>query len=251
MSQANKLDVSHDQAIQNIKDDPFTGKDNFLNDYRHRIICQFLPTKGTKRLLDFGCGNGLFLRYLKTKHLSLLLKGYDPYIPPDSSIHSYSCLKDIPTSYFDLVTACDVIEHIEDDQSAITSICKVIKPQGTLVVTVPAFQYLYSAYDTAVGHYRRYDAQSLRDLLEQSGFTILKSTYFFASLVPVAIFRKYWLKLKRFCGSQSNKMRIPADQFGIFRAISQFDFRLMQITNFRCPLGFFLIVSARYDPKPE
>ena len=247
MPQASKLGISHDQAIQNIKDDPFTGKDNFLNDYRHKIVCRFLRTQGAKRLLDFGCGNGLFLRYLKTRYPSLSLKGYDPYIPPDGSIHSYSCLEDIPTSCFDLVTACDVIEHIEDDRSAIASICEVIKPQGTFVVTVPAFQYLYSTYDAAVGHYRRYDAKSLRDLLEQSGFTILKSTYFFASLVPVAIFRKYWLMCKRFCGSQSIKMHIPNDQFGVFGAISRLDFRLLEMTNFRCPVGFFLIVSARYD----
>ena len=115
-------------------------------------------------------------------------------------------------------------------------------------MTVPAFQELYSIYDAAVGHYRRYDKESLQNLLDRSGFSIIKSAYFFPSLVPVAIFRKYWLILKRFCGSKSFKMYIPSDHLNILLFLSQLDFKIMEKSNFKFPIGFFLVAVARKKP---
>ncbi len=54
---------SHDEIINNIKEDPFTGKNIWLNHYRHKVVTEFLPLPVGK-LLDFGSGNGLFLLYL-------------------------------------------------------------------------------------------------------------------------------------------------------------------------------------------
>ena len=51
-------------TIENIKNDPFTGKDNWLNHCRHEVVAEFLPELDEQKLLDFGCGNGLFLQYL-------------------------------------------------------------------------------------------------------------------------------------------------------------------------------------------
>ena len=188
--------------------------------------------------------------YYNTSPL-LSVSGYDPYFEPlenikqNQNVKIFDQLQDISTSPFDLVTALDVIEHIQDDYEAISTIHNLLKPRGFILLTVPAFQYLYSIYDAAVGHYRRYDKDSLHHLLDRSGFTILKSAYFFPSLVPVAIFRKYWLNFKRMCGGKSFKMHIPNDNLKILSFFSQLDLKIMKKIDFKFPVGFFLIILAR------
>ena len=72
----------------------------------------------------------------------------------------------------DLVVAFDVLEHIEDDKSAAAEIARVLIPGGTLLVAVPCDMSLWSAHDEAVGHVRRYDRDSLRDLIDGAGLEV-------------------------------------------------------------------------------
>lgn len=242
---------NRNEAIENIKNDPFTGKDNWLNSYRHEVVVKFLPVLDKQKLLDFGCGNGLFLQYLLQDNPLLSLSGYDPYLDPlesikhNQSVQMFNQLQNIPLSPFDVITALDVIEHIQDDCEALNSMHRLLRPKGFLLVTVPAFQYLYSIYDAAVGHYRRYDKESLQKILDQSGFSVIKSAYFFPSLVPIAVFRKFWLRLKRLCGSKSFQMHIPDDRFKMLTFVSQLDLKIMKSVGFKFPVGFFLVVLAR------
>ncbi|NLT54823.1 MAG: class I SAM-dependent methyltransferase [Actinomycetales bacterium] len=73
---------------------------------------------------------------------------------------------------FDLVTAFDVLEHIEDDAAAAAGVFRVLRPGGTFLVAVPADPRLWSAHDEAVGHVRRYTRATLTDLLHGAGFTL-------------------------------------------------------------------------------
>ena len=84
---------NNNDIIENIKNDPFTGKDNWLNRYRHEIMIKFLPILSNQSLLDFGCGNGLFLQYLLQTTPLLSVSGYDPYLDPLESVkqkHPYT-----------------------------------------------------------------------------------------------------------------------------------------------------------------
>lgn len=72
----------------------------------------------------------------------------------------------------DLVTAFDVIEHIEDDHLALAEIRRVLRPGGTLLVTVPCDMRLWSAHDVASHHFRRYDRDGLRAVVEKAGLEI-------------------------------------------------------------------------------
>ncbi|MCA2217896.1 class I SAM-dependent methyltransferase [Jidongwangia harbinensis] len=72
----------------------------------------------------------------------------------------------------DLVTAFDVIEHIEDDYLAVAEIRRVLRPGGTLLVTVPADMRLWSAHDVAAYHFRRYDRDGLTRVLTKAGLQI-------------------------------------------------------------------------------
>ncbi len=73
---------------------------------------------------------------------------------------------------FDLVTALDVLEHVEEDYLLASEIRRVLRPTGTALIAVPCDMALWSAHDEAVGHYRRYSRESLTNLIEKSGLTV-------------------------------------------------------------------------------
>ncbi len=90
---------------------------------------------------------------------------------------------------FDLALCLDVLEHVEDGAAA-RELYRICRPGGTLIVTVPAYRWLWSEHDQALGHRRRYRAGELRRLLEAAGFRIVKMTHVLSLLLlPIAAFR--------------------------------------------------------------
>ncbi|MDD2678280.1 MAG: methyltransferase domain-containing protein [Candidatus Nanoarchaeia archaeon] len=91
-------------------------------------------------------------------------------------------------NYFDVIIACDVLEHITNDKKAVFNICNILKKNGVVFCTVPAFQFLFSAHDSALGHKRRYSKNTLKKLFDD--FKIKKLSYWnFLMFVPIAIKR--------------------------------------------------------------
>lgn len=79
---------------------------------------------------------------------------------------------------FDTVIALNVVEHIEKDELAISNCKKLLKPGGHLVVLVPAFQVLYNLFDEELGHYVRYNAGSLGELMKSQQLEVIHTRYF-------------------------------------------------------------------------
>jgi SAM-dependent methyltransferase len=88
---------------------------------------------------------------------------------------------------FDFAVSLDVIEHLEDDLSALRELRRVVAPGGALLVTVPAYQWLWSGHDEINHHHRRYTRRSLQRVAEQAGWETVRTTYFNSLLLPVAI----------------------------------------------------------------
>jgi SAM-dependent methyltransferase len=88
---------------------------------------------------------------------------------------------------FDLAVSLDVIEHLDDDLSALRELRRVVAPGGSLLVTVPAYQWLWSGHDEINHHHRRYTRRSLQRVAEQAGWKQTRTTYFNSLLLPVAI----------------------------------------------------------------
>lgn len=86
---------------------------------------------------------------------------------------------------FDLVAALDVIEHVEDDAHSVRELLRVLRPDGRLVVTVPALPALWSQHDVVNRHFRRYTAHTLLALLRAGGVRVLRWSYFNSLLLPV------------------------------------------------------------------
>ena len=79
-----------------------------------------------------------------------------------------------PGLRFDLVCAFEVLEHIEADEDAVRDWCELLRPGGMLLLTVPSGEHRFGAADARVGHYRRYETEGLRNMLEKAGFEIIK-----------------------------------------------------------------------------
>jgi SAM-dependent methyltransferase len=88
---------------------------------------------------------------------------------------------------YDVIGAFDVIEHIDDDRSALATIATKLKAGGKFVMTVPAHQWMWSAHDLVNHHKRRYSKRSLRELIEGSPLRLETVGYFNSLLFPAAV----------------------------------------------------------------
>lgn len=89
------------------------------------------------------------------------------------------------TKHFDLICLFDVLEHVEDDVGALRAIMQFLKPQGRVLITVPAHQWLWGMHDIEVHHFRRYSAQQLQRIISQAGYRAAKLSYFNAIMFPL------------------------------------------------------------------
>jgi 2-polyprenyl-3-methyl-5-hydroxy-6-metoxy-1,4-benzoquinol methylase len=137
---------------------------------------------------------------------------------------------------FDTVVALNVIEHIQDDGLAIGNCKKLLKPGGHLVVLVPAWKMLYNSFDVELGHYVRYNAGTLKKLLESQGMEVFHTRYFNSAGIVG------WM----INGSLFHKRLIPRKQLQVFDKLVPV-IKLIDAISFR-KLGLSVLAVAR---KPE
>jgi SAM-dependent methyltransferase len=116
------------------------------------------------------------------------------------------------TGHYDIVCAFDVIEHIEDDVAAVQWLADHVKPDGILLLTVPAFNLLFSDHDRALGHYRRYTATSLKRIIPLE-MTRLSAGYYNMLLFPAAVATRLAWQARRKLGSALKKQPVPHSGF--------------------------------------
>jgi SAM-dependent methyltransferase len=166
---------------------------------RRRIIrseLDRLPLPAHARVLDAGCGSGRTLLelsdYGEVHGIELNPEAAEVAQGRGSFDVQIGRLEQLPwqDGTFDLITCLDVIEHTPDDRLTLRELRRVCKPGGWLLVTVPAYQALWSLHDEANHHYRRYSRASLRAAAVQSGWRELRLTSFNSLLlVPAAAVR--------------------------------------------------------------
>jgi SAM-dependent methyltransferase len=96
---------------------------------------------------------------------------------------------------FDLICLFDVLEHVERDQEALCILRERLAPKGLLIITVPAYQWLYSSHDVQHHHYRRYTARRLRTMAKAAGLRPTRVGYYNTVLFPLALIRRFAEKL--------------------------------------------------------
>jgi SAM-dependent methyltransferase len=154
--------------------------------------------RNSRHAAEIGCGNGLLQRDIEL-YYGISVAGFElnelalkKSVSLMGPLYCYDIHQRSPKfrAHFDLVFLFDVLEHIEDESRFLQSVKFHLAKSGTLLINVPAHQSLYSNYDRAAGHIRRYSVNQLATVVEQNGFSARALTYWGLPLVPVLLLRK-------------------------------------------------------------
>jgi len=142
------------------------------NDYLTRLIRESTESKD---LIDFGAGIGTFSRRLRAAGYHVKCIEPDPVQRERLEEQGFDTLDNItsvPDASVSFIFSLNVFEHIEHDTVAVREVRQKLKPEGALLIYVPAFECLWTSLDEKLCHYRRYTKTTLRRLVEQEGFAI-------------------------------------------------------------------------------
>jgi SAM-dependent methyltransferase len=170
----------------------YPGKDleamSFAVNYHNWIIDEFEPYLG-QTIAEVGAGAGSVSKLLLRKRITRLFAfepSHNMYPLLAKELHGdarATAVNDFfRPSYrqegFDSVVYINVLEHVQDDRAELTNALEALKPQGRVLVFVPALAWLYSDFDKQIGHFRRYSKNELSDLVTSVGFTLVDAHYF-------------------------------------------------------------------------
>jgi SAM-dependent methyltransferase len=162
---------------------------------RRRIVraeLDRLPLPAGARVLDAGCGSGRMLQelvdYGQTSGIELDPDAAEVAAAKGCGEVRVGRLEQLPWAddTFDLISCLDVIEHTPDDRDTLVELRRVCKPGGWLLLTVPAYQALWSLHDVANHHYRRYGRRALRLAALETGWRLDRVSSFNSILLPPA-----------------------------------------------------------------
>jgi SAM-dependent methyltransferase len=154
--------------------------------------------RNSRSAAEIGCGNGLLQKGLED-YYGISVTGFDlnevalrKNVSRASPLYCYDIHRRNPEfgAHFDLLLLFDVLEHIEAEDDFLQSAKFHLTDSGILLVNVPAHQFLYSDYDRAAGHVRRYSANHLTNVAEKNGFKIRALSHWGLPLVPLLLARK-------------------------------------------------------------
>jgi len=221
---------------------------------RRKIVLDWIrqryPGRNDLEILDAGCGTGLTLQELR------LLGSAQGVDISDEALefcrmrgleNVYNAdLADLPfaADHFDIVTALDVLEHLNDDTAAMAEFRRVLKPGGRVFIFAPAHRWLWSLQDEVSHHKRRYVARTLREAVVGAGLEVERQTYVSTFLLPVIYLGRQWLKVRRlFSEFETENDLHPRWSNGILRSIFQLEIPILRRIDM--PFGASLLCVAR------
>jgi len=221
-----------------------------------RLIDKYYRPEPNSKVLDIGCGTGMMLKSLsKYGEVYGLDKNekaiaYSKIRSPKAKIVLGSFpenMQNLLPLKFDLITVLDVLEHIDDDTKALEAIKNILKPNGILIITVPAYKFLWTHFDEVNQHKRRYTRRELSEKITKAGFKIEKISYFDTFPFAPAVVVKFLEHI--FSRSEKN------NQLGLQMSLHSFNrfFKWLFssekhfLTNINFPFGISIVAIAALD----
>lgn len=166
-------------------------------------------------ILEVGCGTGgnleMLSRFGEVSALEMDAEARE--IAQEKTDKKYMiktgcCPENIPFEgeRFDLICLFDVLEHIDKDVETLISLKKLLKKNGKIIITVPAYQWLFGPHDTFLHHKRRYSVKQLKEVVHFSELQVKRISYFNTLLFPLAVLVRFKDKL---LGGQQTGTAIP------------------------------------------
>ncbi|MGY2726639.1 class I SAM-dependent methyltransferase [Thermostichus sp. OS-CIW-26] len=221
----------------------FLGRRHILS----RVIGS-LPLPPSAYILEAGCGSGGNLEMLSRFGKVWAMEKSEIALPLAQArgigiVAEGELPNRIPfgSQRFDLIALLDVLEHLENDKEALLALSQRLTPSGYLVVTVPAYPWLWSLHDELNHHKRRYTRGQLLSLLKSSGLEVYTLVFFNSFLFPIISGIRIMQKVLRLRESQDLKMPplwLNRLLTGIFAAEAYL------IPKFSLPFGVSLLAVA-------
>lgn len=222
----------------------------FWHEVRARAVTDHVPVATPSTVADLGAGGGQLgrilardrplARYRFHEPLEALNErlvathGEDARLSPDEALD------------VDVVALLDVVEHVEHDRAFVAGVVAACRPGATIVITVPALPALWSSWDEALGHFRRYTRASLVAVVDPLPVDVLEVSYLFPELLVPAVLRKGWRALRGARhGAAVDFVQLPRPVDRVARAIGATSFRLRH----RMPLGTSVLLVLRVRPS--
>lgn len=225
----------------------FVGRRAILESFLKQIIQSPQSKVQSPKILDVGCGTGANLEMLaqfgeaggvdvsddalefcRQKGLKAQ-KGLAEALPFDDES-------------YDIVTALDVIEHLDDDIAGLKEMFRILRPGGKTLIFVPAFMWLWGVQDDISNHRIRYTKKQIIERLEAAGFEIERATYAnWTFFIPILAGRRF-MKITGIKPESENNVNVPALN-GIFGKF--FGAERIWLKNFDFPFGVSIIVTAK------
>ncbi|MBP7741225.1 MAG: class I SAM-dependent methyltransferase [Candidatus Pacebacteria bacterium] len=205
-------------------------------------VIEFLSSKAqTKhRILDYGAGYGGMFPWLS--RIGAVVDAYEPNATARQGLvkrgygQVLSTMEEARTGRYDIVGLFDVVEHIEDDVLFLRDIQDALTGSGSLIITVPAYQWLWSSHDADNQHFRRYTRKQLVSRLTQAGYDVQFAGYWNMFLLPLVIGL-------RFLGSSGEGgLGLPPIVNSLLKSVISLEVALMHL--FPLPCGVSVVAIA-------
>lgn len=226
---------------------------HFWFSMRRNKICQIFSyyVDKSSNILEIGSGTGYVAEKLIEKGFSVAisdihLKGLQfAQKRGIQRIYQFDLFSPPFQEEFDVVCLFDVLEHFEEEKKALTYIKRILKPNGQLIFTVPAHEWLWSRDDCIAGHKRRYTKTACEKLLMMNGLELVHIEYFFSAIIPFLYLRRIIRRDRRKYISEDNPIDLSIHPFfnQMFKYMTKAEFFLQKYFSNR--FGGSLLVVAR------
>lgn len=226
----------------------YAGRRMILENFLEQIIQKLKSKTENPKILDVGCGTGANLEMLgkfgEATGVDVSEDALEFCRQRGLSQVKYGLAENLPFAdeSFDLVTALDVVEHLDDDIAGLKEMHRVLQKDGRALIFVPAFMFLWGVQDDVSNHRIRYTKKQITERLRQAGFEIERSTYANITFFAPILAGRTLMKLTGIKPESENNVNVSALNgiLGKFFGAERF-----WLKNLNLPFGVSIVVIAR------